>query len=390
MRILTSPSELDIHNKIIDLKNKAGSHSPSIQTLKTISSDLEIKVDGCFLSNPYATDLFMSHLNNDVIGNKIFREYLEYYPSQNREIAANLSKVINVNENNILIGNGATELIESICNNLIKESCLITLPTFSPYYEFLSSEVERIFYIANEDDNFEINVNDYLTLAKKKRPKSVVIINPNNPTGFYFTKSEINLILDELKFCENIILDESFIHFAYEDNDLDMVDYYGLIEKYPNLIIVKSMSKDFGVAGIRIVYAVMPEKRVNAFLESGYLWNSNGIAEYFIDLYTRDGFRDEYEVERKRYIQDTQIFYKELTNIEGISCYQSKANFFLVNLGSEIKSELLCNIMLIRDGVYTRNCDDKIGLEGNFLRIASRSDHENSLIAESLNGILNN
>ena len=139
-----SEREQTIHSKIIDLKTKSGTHSPSIQALKTISADLDIKVDACFLSNPYATDLFLDRLRRDVIGKPIFREYLEFYPSQNSEIAGKLSAAIGIDPSKILIGNGATEIIESICNTLVKDSCLIHLPTFSPYYEFLP-RVERIF-----------------------------------------------------------------------------------------------------------------------------------------------------------------------------------------------------------------------------------------------------
>ena len=154
-----------------------------------------------------------------------------------------------------------------------------------------------------------------------------MLINPNNPTGSYFTKKQLHVMLTEFSFCENIILDESFIHFAYESDSLDMVSFYDLVDDNPNLIIVKSMSKDFGVAGVRIGYAVMREETVAKFLSTGYLWNSNGIAEYFVNLYQENSFRRTYEAERKRYIKDTQSFYRDLTDIQGIVCYPSQANF---------------------------------------------------------------
>ncbi len=390
MSINLSQEEQNIHNKILELKSSAGSHSPSIQALKTISNRIDIKVDACFLSNPYATDLFLSHLKKDVLGKPIFREYLEFYPSQNDEIASNLSSIINVDKDNILIGNGASEIIESICNTLIEDNCVITLPTFSSYYEFLPKDVQRIFYQTTIENDFKIDLEDYINFVKKHKANSVIIINPNNPTGFYFKKHEIVRILEELSFCKNIILDESFIHFAYEDDSLEMINYYDLITDYPNLIIVKSMSKDFGIAGIRSGYSVMDKRIVKKFLSQGFLWNSNGLAEYFFNLYRDNDFRLSYEIERKKYIEEIKVFHKYLRKIDGIKCIPTFANFFLISLEELGDSELICSLMLLRDGIYTRNCDDKKGLDGNFLRIASRSKEENILIGNSLKGVIEN
>lgn len=98
---------------------------------------------------------------------------------------------------------------------------------------------------------------------------------------------KLKRLLGELSFVENIILDTSFIHFAYEDDKLDLVNLEELCKEFKNLIIIKSMSKDFGIAGIRIGYGVMNEDKVNALLENGYLWNTSGIGEYFLRLYVR-------------------------------------------------------------------------------------------------------
>ena len=107
MNLTATRKEIEIHEALQKLKMKSGSHSPSIQTLKSLSSDLQIKVDACFLSNPYATDLFLAHLKHDILDNNKLRDYLEYYPSQNAEIAKKISPVIGVDHENILVGNGA-------------------------------------------------------------------------------------------------------------------------------------------------------------------------------------------------------------------------------------------------------------------------------------------
>lgn len=388
MNLAATRKEIEIHEALQKLKMKSGSHSPSIQTLKSLSSDLQIKVDACFLSNPYATDLFLAHLKHDILDNNKLRDYLEYYPSQNAEIAKKISPVIGVDHENILVGNGASELIQTICNHLVIKNFHIYLPTFSSYYEFVDKSVKREFYTLDETNRFEINIDEYIEDIKRVKPHTLLLINPNNPTGSYISKSDVKKIIEECDFCENIILDESFIHFAYEDSSLDLVNYYDWVNHYSNLIIIKSMSKDFGIAGIRVGYAVMDKVKVANFLENGYLWNSNGLAEYFLNLYGNKDFLDKYENVRKEYINETKKFLEDLKTIKNMNTFPSKANFVLAKIPSEIDCDLLCSLLLIRYGLYTRNCNDKIGLKGQYIRIASRSSSENILIKECFNEAL--
>ena len=143
------------------------------------------------------------------------------------------------------------------------------------------------------------------------------------------------------------------------------------------------MSKDFGIAGIRAGYAVMNSRRVQELLLNGFLWNSNGLSEYFFRLYTRDNFLSEYEAVRVKYIKETQEFIKELNLIPNIKVYPSMANFALVEiLNGDTSDDFVFN-MLIKYGIYLRTCSDKIGINGEFVRLASRTKSENKYIIES-------
>ena len=104
------------------------------------------------------------------------------------------------------------------------------------------------------------------------------------------------------------------------------------VRRFPNLMVVKSMSKDFGVAGIRAGYAVMAPERVRTLLDNGYLWNSSGLAEYFFDLYSRPDFQERYERERIRFIRNSRRFFAALAKTEGLRVYPTQANFALVEL----------------------------------------------------------
>lgn len=365
------------------LKQAAGSHSPSLMTIKEKLPEINLKVDACFLSNPYATELFLEYFKKELIDTGALRDMLEFYPSQNKVIAELLANTIGMHYQNVFIGNGAIEIIQTILQRFTKKKIIINIPTFSSYYEFVNENVEVVYHKLTKENNFEIDVEKYIALARKEKPDTVVFINPNNPDGGYIKKDSVLHLLRELKDVGTFILDESFIHFAYEGDSFDQISASQLIHDFPNLVIVKSMSKDFGIAGIRAGYAVMSTERVSILLKNGFLWNSNGLSEYFFRLYTRKEFLDEYEKVRIRYIKETQEFISSLQKVPKIKVYGSMANFALVELLTGESSDDFVFKMLVKHGIYLRTCSDKIGLEGEFIRMASRKKDENKYILNS-------
>lgn len=373
----------EIKQKIIFLKNQSGSHSPSISTILQEIPELQIKVDACFLSNPYATDLFMQKFDGLYGSNKL-RNILEYYPPQNYDVAKKVSKIIQINSDNIFVGNGAIEVIQAAMHSFAGKKIALPIPTFSSYYEFKKDDSAIEFYQLN-NDNYKIDINDYISFINEKKCDTAILINPNNPTGDYITSDKIRYFLNSLIHLDLIIIDESFIHFAYEDHNLRLSKNEPLIHEFPNLIIVKSMSKDFGIAGIRAGYGVMNKERVTQLVSNGYLWNVSGLCDYFFNTYSDVEFQKIYDEERKRYINDTIYFAEKLSKISGIKVYSTKANFVLVQiLNSNIKAFDMVIELLVEKGIYIRDCADKIGLEGEFVRIASRSKEENNQIIDSI------
>jgi len=345
---------------------------------------LKIETDACFLSNPYATELFLEYLNRDLIETGKLSDILEYYPPQNRDVSRHIAKAIGVPKENIFVGNGAIEIIQATIHNFSKNKIVVIIPTFSSYYEFVKDGVEVVYYQLEKEDNYELDVEDYVEFIKKEQPDTIVLINPNNPNGGYIPKERLEYVMESCKSVETFIIDESFIHFAYEDVELSQISTEELISRYPNQIVVKSMSKDFGIAGIRAGYAVMSESRTNALLSNGYLWNVSGLADYFFKIYGQPDFVKRYNVIRKKYIMNTLMFLSELNSIKGIKTYPSKANFALVEILDGRSSFEVTMDLLIDHGVYVRDCSDKIGLKGEFLRVASRSFEENLRVIEAL------
>ena len=380
--------EKTIADQIFELKKQAGTHSPSLFTLKQQISNLEIKIDACFLSNPYATDLFLEYFKKELIETGDIRDILEFYPAQNQQTAKILAPHLNIDPKCLFIGNGASEIIQAIIHNFTKEKLLINIPTFSAYYEFTKPNCKIIYNKQKKEDQYLLDSKKYIELAKKEKPDTAIIINPNNPDGRYLPLEEIHYILEELQEIETIIVDESFIHFAYENTNFYLNSSIQLTKKYPNLVIIKSMSKDFGIAGIRAGYAIMSPERVQKLLKNGYLWNISGLAEYFFQLYVREDFLEKYEKLRIQYIKETQAFHQSISNIPNLTVYPSMANFLLIEL-LNISSDDFMIKSLVSHGIYVRTCGDKIGLEGEFIRLASRKKSENQTIIESINNIIN-
>jgi len=377
-------SKSEIKEIFLKLSQESGSHSPSIATLLREVSEIEIEVDACFLSNPYATDLFMSTLHEDLIKTGNLRSVLEFYPPQVHDVRKHISKATGLAAKNIFVGNGAIEVIQAIMHNFVTKNICVILPTFSSYYEFVNKDTEVFYYKLSKENNFKLNLEKYVTYIKDNKIQNLVIINPNNPDGGYINAEEFNYLMTSFKHLDNVILDESFIHFAYEDVELYQITSEELVQKYPNLIIIKSMSKDFGIAGIRAGYGVMAEEKVNMLLSNGYLWNVSGLANYFFEVYCKPEFQKEYDIVRKKYIMNTLMFLTEINNLKNLKAYPSKANFALVEILDGRSSFDFAMDLLIDHGVYVRDCQDKVGLEGQFLRIASRSFEENLKIIDAI------
>ena len=373
-----------LSDRLLALKANAGTHSPSIQTIRSAIPDLEIKIDACFLSNPYATDLFLQELSPIIQDQRRIRELIEYYPSQNKILAELLAGSLGVNPAQIIVGNGAIELIEYSMKNFVGKRVALPLPTFSSYYEAINGLRDVKFFNTRKENDYAVDVCEFSNFIKDQGCDSAVLINPGNPTGQYIPQSQIHEFLEKNQHLACIVLDESFIHFAFEDDsDLSPIRYYDLVEDYPNLIIIKSLSKDFGVAGIRAGYMVAAENRVHSMLETGFLWNTNGLAEFFIRTLADQSFIQKYEVARRKYIAETLEFSCRLASFGNYHTLPAKSNFVLLEVlyGS---ATTLFDFLLVKHGIYVRECSDKIGLDGNYIRIASRSSRENEMILEAL------
>ena len=148
------------------------------------------------------------------------------------------------------------------------------------------------------------------------------------------------------------------------------------------------MSKDFGIAGIRAGYAIMQPDRVKQLLDHGYLWNTSGMAEYFFTLFGRPEFLIEYRTELMKYRSYIDRFTSATAKIDYARPFETSANFQLMQMPEGVSGEMITSLLLLRHGVYVRGCGDKIGLDGEFIRVAIRTESENERVLTALAEIL--
>jgi len=374
--MLTEKEEV-FYQKFLALKNEAGSHSPSIFKLLKEFPEVSIKVDACFLCNPYAFDLFYNELEKTDL-----KKYIKFYPPQNHEVAENIAKFRGLPKERILIGNGAIEIIETILGHCVNQDIVMPIPTFSSYYDYSMNRNTIIPYVLSNDNNYKIDTKKFIEFIKEHTPEMVVLVNPNNPTGTLVSKNDVIKIHKSLNEKQVFIVDESFIDFANEDASIEK---YAI--KHDNIIIIRSLSKDFGIAGLRLGYAVMPEDLIQLYMNNGFLWNTNGIAYFFTELISNKVFQKNYSKAKKDYNDARNDFYQELVDL-GLDVIPSQANFFMIRTPND--PSIYFSKLLYSHGIYTRILNDKWGLEGNFLRIASKDRRENRQMLKAIKEVFLN
>ena len=360
------------YEKFLELKSNSGLHSPSVFEIKKFLN-LSIDVDACFLCNPYAFELFMENFKSHDV-----TDYIKYYPPQNKILSEILSKTLNINPEYILLGNGAIQLIELIMREFEgKKKCVIT-PTFSSYYEYDMENI--VFFKTHKENNFHVDKKELVEFCKKNDVEVLVIVNPNNPTGTILLKEDIKYIIKQLN-KTSIIVDESFIDFFDKNHSVEKDVYTN-----KNLIVIRSLSKDFGIAGLRLGYSVC-DPRINEkiFSKYGLCWNINGLAQFFLELFSDEEFQRKYQIARNKYLDNRKDFYNDLKTLKNIEVYESHANFFILDCKKNINK--VFSELLFEKNIYTRILNDKLDLDDTFLRIACGNKDDNNTVFNSLKHI---
>jgi len=286
---------------------------------------------------------------------------IERYPdSEASEFKQCLSVKLGIAQDNILAGSGATELIRLIALAYFKpgDIVLILEPTFGEYKvacQIVGAEVVREW--TREEDNFTPRVEEMVNLIRRLRPRGIFICNPNNPTGCYLTRQEIETVLDV---CQDglLILDEAYVAFVDEGwSSLDLISR-------GNLVILRSMTKDYALAGLRLGYAVADEEIISALCRVRPPWNVNAVAQKAGIIALED---TDYLERCEREVRMAKQFLMTELQRTGLKVVPSSTNYFLV----KVTSAKNFRAALLKHGILVRDCTS-FGLP-EYVRIAART-----------------
>jgi threonine-phosphate decarboxylase len=353
------------------------SHSPSLIDLVGYDKAKEI-VDFCFIANPYyPTPDMLKDLQENL------PNLIKSYPSSNPQASQNhLAKVLQVNPEHLVIGNGATELIALINETLIQHIA-VPVPTFGEYIEKLKDQRDAELYALRVEDRYHLDLDAYLDWIRRRGIQSALIINPGNPTGQLHARPEIESFLARAKDLELVIVDESFIDFAGDP----VPSLLEAADRYSNLLIVRSMSKHCGVPGLRLGYCYSGNlyllNRLRRFIPT---WNVNTIAEYFLSLLPATDAQ--YHAARKRLMADVHWLYEALRKVPGIDVYPTGANFVLFKVLSGTTATQLQASLLGRHRMYVRDCSNKVGMDAYHIRVASQGRDKDARLVEALQALM--
>lgn len=321
-------------------------------------------------------------------------ENIIHYPDPDcTELRELLANVNSCSKDNILIGNGSTELFYLICRTICPERGLVFQPTFTEFARALrcsGADVREI--TCDERDMFRVDtlMGKHCELqAQQMECESdsslfsniVFICNPNNPTGHLINKDDI-LHLTDILTDTLVVVDEAFMDFVVRPERNSVMPY---ASERDNLIVVKSLTKFYGVPGIRLGFLVAQSEAVKTLLMQKEPWSVNSIALEVGKLVVND---EKFIINTRDYINKEKIFmYTELTGINGLWAFEPAANFLLIKITDDKFTASIVYDKLIKLGLVIRNCMNFPGLTDKFFRVAVKAHNENIKLIQALRNI---
>ena len=332
-------------------------------------------LDFCYLVNPYFPD---TKLISEMKSN--FDTLLMNYPSGMGVNSLIAAKDFGLHKEQVVVGNGAAELIKSLMEHFTGKLGII-FPTFQEYPN-RKNEYDIVPYIIDNDD-FRYSADDLIEFYKDKDIDAIVIVNPDNPSGNYIPKKDI-LKLAKYLADKNIklIVDESFVDFVdVEDNPTLLEE--GILCDNPNLYVVKSISKSFGVPGIRLGILASDDLELIADIKKDVaIWNINSFAEFYLQIYEK--YSKNYSTALKKFKSARDKYIKDLSSLDGIRVIPTQANYVTCEIISGKTSTQLAQDLLEKN-IFIKDLSTKKGFDGrNYIRIAVKNEEDNDKLIAAL------
>ena len=333
-------------------------------------------LDFCYLVNPYFPT---AHMKDELRAN--FDILLSEYPSGMYVNSLIAAKYFDIRQKYTVVGNGAAELIKSLMER-VEGRIGVVYPTFQEYPN--RKEQTEIIGFTPDNDDLTYTADDLIRFYADKQLSTLLLINPDNPSGNFIPMVDV---LRLATWCKErgifFVVDESFVDFS-EDFRNNSLLHNEILQAYPNLAVMKSISKSYGVPGLRLgILASSDEALINWMKHDVSIWNINSFAEFYMQIFGK--YQKDYDRACQKFIAERKRFIARLTDIPFFRVIPSQANYFLCQITEKYTSEELTRRLLMDFNILIKDCDNKDGLKNkNYVRIAVRDQKDNDTLVEAL------
>ena len=338
-------------------------------------------LDFCYLVNPY----FPSKRMKDELRSN-FDTLLTEYPSGMKVNTLIASKSFGVSESYIVPGNGAAELIKVLMSE-VKGKTGFVRPTFEEYPNRYDKNSQVTFVPQNED--YRYTADDLMAFFGDKDIKTLMLINPDNPSGNFIPKADV---LRLAQWCESkeiqLVVDESFVDFSKDFANNSLLSD-AVLESCPHMAVMKSISKSYGVPGLRLgILASANQELIASIKKEVSIWNLNSFAEFFMQIYNKH--EKDYQKACEKFVAERDSFESQLRTVPFLRVMPSQANYFLCEVLLPYTAKEIVIYMLRQHNILTRDCSQKPGLDPQkqYMRIAVRNHEDNTRLVEALRKML--
>ena len=338
-------------------------------------------LDYCYLVNPY----FPTKRMKDELRSS-FDTLLTEYPSGMFVNSLLAGKYFGIRQDYVVVGNGAAELIKSLMERLLAVSSTSKVGVIYPTFEEYPHRLKQEDIVAFQPDNRDLKYteDDLIAFYTGKGISSLLLINPDNPSGNFISMAGLQKLLAWSKTQQiQLIVDESFVDFSddFEHNTLLRNE---TLADNPQLVVMKSISKSYGVPGLRLGILASSDVALIKWIKKDIsIWNINSFAEFYMQIFGK--YESDYLAACRKFIAERSRFEVLLREIPYMRVLPTQANYFCIELTGKYSSAELTKLLLERYNIMVKDCDSKNGLKGrNFIRISVRSQQDNDQLIAAL------
>ncbi|WP_159462145.1 histidinol-phosphate transaminase [Halobacillus sp. Marseille-P3879] len=332
------------------------------RNLRPVAYDFSVNV------NPLGPPRWLKEEWNDY-----FSLVTQYPDPANKQLIEILAEVEGVDSRHLLVGNGASELLQLIGRHFAGQKIVIVEPTFSEYRMIghtFGCEIESAFL--TEEEDWELPVKRIV--EKAEEADLVVICNPNNPTGVHYEVNDLLLLLQEIE--AYLLVDEAFYDFVEEEPTL-----LSYVEKYSNLLVLRSLTKMYAIPGIRVGYLTAGREIIESIAPFQPTWSVNGVAQVVAERCVRD---ERFRFKTRQFVQSERKRIFPKINDLGFSITNTSVNYYLLGGCSKLGETLLP--YLLENGIAARHTYNFPRINGDSLRLCINTKEANDVLVEKLAG----